>query len=581
MKKDSVSGSIRKKKGLDRRNFYRKSICDARLEFSRIDSRERIIEASLLTAIGTLGITCGFSCITRPGNPIVKRVSRGLDVGITTFVEREFKTLHLEYFPSLQTAFTHSFHVDLRILQGDDKYGVQLNRAGIRILIGWRTDKEILGIIGFGSKIISDTYVDDEIHFLLNLTDNMIYALESVASQRMIQRLKADLDRGIGQSADLLSGMEAAKKDLDHTRFRLSGFNDIFNELSELKESSRVIDSFLLVLLGIFSAGGGYIFHFDQTLEKAHMSCRGLGKAEGTDLSLSKVQTGIGNAFASVRALHLESMHASILSSQQMDCFKPFLPETVIGLIFKVDETTMGVMGLNERLTQTPYGEGDRELLCAFVKNFLVFLKNSKSFEIIQKLNEDQEKRNIELEKTINALSDSRQTISRLEKTSERIKTAITKTMAQSKKVSFVDMSLILIAGIVLSLVYNFASPGGINLIPKTWLRSPTAHVGMDQARQLLETQKALFVDARPASFFNQGHIVGAQNLSPALFDFIYMMRFSQLEADHPIVVYGRNISRRYDEETAFLLLERGHENVMVFAGGIEEWEQRGGSLEP
>lgn len=585
MKKESVSDSMERGLFPGRRHFHRKSICDARLEFSQTDSMERIIEASLLTAIGTLGITCGFSCINCSDNPIVKLISRGLDAGATAFVEKNFTALTLEYFSSLQTTTSYPFHADLRILQQDNqkdnKYFVQLNEASIRILIGWRLGKETSGLIGLGEKIISDTYVDDEINFLLNLTDNMIHALTSIFARRTVQGLKMDLARETGRCADLLLGMEAAKKDIDHTRFRLSGFNDIFNELSGLKESTRVIDSFLLVVMGIFSARGGYIFHLDQTMETAYMAFRGPGTMEESQLSQAQIQKGIVTAFASIRALQLAPMQTTILSSQQMDCFRPFLPETAIGLIFKVDETGMGVIGLDERLTQTPYGAGERELFYAFAQNFLVFLKNSNSFETIQRLNGEQAKKNLELEKTIKALSDSRRYITRLEKTSERIRRAITNTMAQSKKVSPVDILLILIAGIILGLVYNFASPGGINVIPKAWLRPSMVHVRMDQARQLFETKKALFVDARPAEFFNQGHIAGAQNLPPALFDFLYMMRFAQLEENLPIVVYGRNISRRYDEETAFLLLERGHEKVMVFAGGIKEWEKIGMGLEP
>jgi len=580
MNKESLQHGITCAHSPDRRNFHRKSICDARLEFSHMDSRERIIEASLLTAIGTLGITCGFSSISYPANPMVKLVSRGLDGSSTDFIEKNFTTL-LEYFPLLENTTSNPFHGDLLVLQEDNQYFVPLNRAGIRILIGWRMGKEISGLMGFGPKIISDTYVDDEINFLLNLTDNMIYALMSVESQRIMQKVKMALAREKAQSADLILGIKAAKKDLNHTRFRLSGFNDIFNELSGLKESTKVIDSFLLVLMGIFSASGGYVFHLDQTIEAPYMACRGIENVEKTQILSIQVQAGIGNAFASISALQLSPMQATILSLQQMDCFKPFLPETAIGLIFKVDETAMGVIGLNERLTQTPYGPDERELLYAFAKNFMVFLKNSRSFETIERLNKEQGKRNIELQQTIKALSESRGYISRLEKTSEQIRNAITRTMAQSKKISLVDISLILITGIVLGLVYNFASPGGINVIPKEWLRPSMAHVDMAQARQLFETQKAIFVDARPSEFFKQGHIAGAQNLSPALFDFIYMMRFAKLELNHPIVVYGRNISRRYDEETAFQLLERGHKKVMIFAKGIEEWEKKGLGMEP
>lgn len=580
MKKESASGSIKLDVSPGRRHFHRKSIGDARLELSQIDSREKIIEACLLTAIGTLGITCGFSGITFPGNPMVKLVSRGLDARATDFVEKKFEALIPEYFPSLQST-QDPFYAGIHNLQGDNKRWAPLDDAGIRILIGWRMGKETFGVIGLGTKIISDTYVDDEINFLLSLTDTMVYALESLEIRRRIQGLKKDLDREKERSADLLSGIKSAKRELDHTRFRLSGFNDIFNELSGIKESTGVIDSFLLELLGIFSAAAGYICHLDQTRETAHMTVRGPGMMEGTVLPSTQVQKGIYKAFASIRSLQLSQMQVSILSPQQMDCFKPFLPDTAIGLIYKVDDTAMGVMGLGDRFTQTSYGEAERELLYAFAKNFLVFLKSSKSFETIQRLNAEQAKQNMELEKTINALSDSRHTITRLEKTSERIKTAITKTMAQSKKVSLLDTSLILIAGIVLGLVYNFASPGGINVLPKAWFRPAMAHVGMDQARQLFETQNALFVDARPAEFFNQAHISGALNLPSSLFDFIYMMQFGQIDVNRPIVVYGRNISRRYDEETAFLLSERGHEMVMVFVGRLEEWEKRGGGVTP
>ncbi|MBU1697394.1 MAG: rhodanese-like domain-containing protein [Proteobacteria bacterium] len=580
MKKETISGNMKVPLFKGRRHFHRKSICDARLEFSQIDSLEKIIEACLLTAIGTLGITCGFSCITRPEIGSVKMVSRGVDAGAIAFVEKNFLVLNQQYFSALQIT-TYPFHADLCIIEADNKHPAQLNDAGIRILIGWRMGKDIQGIIGFGSKIISDTYADDEINFLLNLTDNMIFAMQSVATLGIIQGLKEDLDKELDRSVDLALGVRAGKKDLDQALFRLSGFNDIFNELSGLKKTTGVIDSFLLVLLGIFGARGGYIFYLDTAMEKAHMTCRNLEMAEGTDQSPEQIQTGIGNAFASIRALQLEPMQSTILSLQQMDCFKPFLPETVIGLIFKMDETAMGVVGLDERLIQIPYGEKARKLFLAFAKNFLVFLKNSKSFETIQRLNEEQEKKNIELEKTIKALSDSSSTIISLEKAGKRIKAAIANTMTQSRKVSVLDMSLILIAGIVLGLVYNIASPGSINVIPKTWLRPPMVHVDIDQARQLFETRQALFIDARPAEFFNQRHIAGAQNLPPSLFDFIYMMQFSQLENDRPIVVYGRNISRRYDEDTAFRFLQRGHEKVMVFAGGIEAWEKRGIGLEP
>lgn len=581
MKEEHPSGSINDRVSSGRRYFYRQSISEARLEFCQMDSAKRIAEACLLTAIGTLGITCGFSSITQTGTPEMQLASRGLDKGSKEQIEKNLKTFSPRYFPLLQATAVSLFRVDLCLIPEDPEAEEVLSKAGIRVLIGWQRGQDCSGVIGLGTKIISDTYADDEINFLLNLTDNMIHAQEMLAARQSRLELKQALDREKERSLDLLSDINAAKKDLDHTRFQLSGFNDIFNELSGLKETGEVIDSFLLVLQGIFSASGGYILYLDPPEEIARMTCRGTGLSDGTTLLPARARKEIETAFASIRSLQLAPMQASILSAQQMDCFKPFLPKTALGLIFKVDDTAMGVMGLTERLTQTSYGGDERKLFFAFAKNFLVFLKNSKSFETIQRLHREQEKKNQELEKTINALSDSRQAVTHLEKASERIKKAISRTIVQSNKVSLVDMSLILIAGIVLGLVYNLASPNGIPVIPKTLLRPPAAHVGMERARQLFETRETLLVDARPAQFFSQGHIDGALNLPPTLFDFIYMMRFGQVDPNLPILVYGRNISRRYDEETAFLLSERGHKAVMIFTGGMEEWQKEGGRLAP
>ncbi|MCP4689188.1 MAG: rhodanese-like domain-containing protein, partial [Desulfobacterales bacterium] len=256
-------------------------------------------------------------------------------------------------------------------------------------------------------------------------------------------------------------------------------------------------------------------------------------------------------------------------------------PGSGIALLFTVDDDARGVLRLGPRLTREPYGARDQELLSAFAGNFLVFLKNAKSFETIRKLGEEREKKNIELENTVKALSASRRYIAGLEKTGERIKAAVAKTMARSTRASILDMALILIAGVVLGLVYNFASPGGVHIIPDAWRRPAPTLLDAEQAQGLFDAREALFVDARPAEFYKERRLQGAVNLPPALFDFIYMMRFSQLAPERPIVVYGRNISRRYDEETAFRLSERGHGNVLVFPGGVEAWEKTGGALEP
>ena len=88
-----------------------------------------------------------------------------------------------------------------------------------------------------------------------------------------------------------------------------------------------------------------------------------------------------------------------------------------------------------------------------------------------------------------------------------------------------------------------------------------------------MDEGRAVLVDARPQELFVQKHIKGAINVPSALFDIVHMMKLGNLEDEELIIVYGRTISKRYDEEVAHRLRQRDHENVKVLAGGLRAWE--------
>ena len=78
----------------------------------------------------------------------------------------------------------------------------------------------------------------------------------------------------------------------------------------------------------------------------------------------------------------------------------------------------------------------------------------------------------------------------------------------------------------------------------------------------------ALFIDARPAGFYDQMHIKGATSLPLTLFDLMYMMDLGSVSKTKDIIVYGRTLSSLYDEHVARKLILRGHKNTMVLNGG-------------
>jgi rhodanese-related sulfurtransferase len=91
---------------------------------------------------------------------------------------------------------------------------------------------------------------------------------------------------------------------------------------------------------------------------------------------------------------------------------------------------------------------------------------------------------------------------------------------------------------------------------------------------------RAIIVDAMPANFYRQRHAKGAVNMPPALFDIVYLMKFSDEDKAREIVVYGNTISRPYDRETAAKLLLRGYSDVRIIEGGLKSWEARGYPVE-
>ena len=149
------------------------------------------------------------------------------------------------------------------------------------------------------------------------------------------------------------------------------------------------------------------------------------------------------------------------------------------------------------------------------------------------------------------------------------------------KRVSLFDCLALALISLVLALVFNASSPGGISLSPEIWGQPRPDYIDVAWARLKHESRGALFLDARPTEFYNQSRIAGADNLPLNLFDFVYSMRFAMLDPEKDVVVYGRNISRRYDEQVAAKLKERGMVNVRVLEGGLRQWQRNGLPVEP
>jgi rhodanese-related sulfurtransferase len=151
-----------------------------------------------------------------------------------------------------------------------------------------------------------------------------------------------------------------------------------------------------------------------------------------------------------------------------------------------------------------------------------------------------------------------------------------TETVHQVKlrQISWFDYLLLGGLSIILALGFNFFNPNGIPLVSGWGEKGQVAKISMEDAAAAYKNQQAVFVDARPTNFYSQKHIKGAKNIPLPLFDFLYLMQLSQIPKDQLLVVYGRNISRRYDLDVARKLILRGHQKVMRLEGGADTWKK-------
>jgi rhodanese-related sulfurtransferase len=140
----------------------------------------------------------------------------------------------------------------------------------------------------------------------------------------------------------------------------------------------------------------------------------------------------------------------------------------------------------------------------------------------------------------------------------------------------------------------NFFSPAGIALVGQwdTEQGVVTARAKNDvvtddleiatvgQARKLYDTGGYIFVDARSAEDYKQGHIKGAVSLPVGQFEDKLSAFMERYSPDTSIVTYcsGRTCSDSH--RLAELLMEMGYEKINVFIDGFPAWEAEGHPVE-
>lgn len=94
----------------------------------------------------------------------------------------------------------------------------------------------------------------------------------------------------------------------------------------------------------------------------------------------------------------------------------------------------------------------------------------------------------------------------------------------------------------------------------------------------LLSKTPPVVFEALDKKYFDSGHIPTARVLPPAEIDRIVPSAVA--DKDQPIVVYCASATCRNSHEAAAHLAKQGYRNVVIYAGGKEDWVEAGLKLE-
>jgi rhodanese-related sulfurtransferase len=535
------------------------------------------METFLLTAMGVFGITRGLVSLINTRTLQGHIACRGLTNFDKESIEHNLADIAEHY---LLGGGPSPLCSRAEVISCGPAPGSGLLPEGTALLVKQMVGEDYAALAAFGHRFSGLPFSDVDLSTLLNLTGIMANALSQILFNRQIRHLSAGLMSQSAELQDVLHQAGQARENLDRQVFHLQTLYDLTAELSPVANTEKLMETFLMMVMGTFGASRGMALLCDRKSQKVCCALRG-GQSDRV-WTLEEAEECLYRGFQASEDRRLAPMSVSFIADPQTAFSESEMGFAVnTAALFTVDDSLLGFTALGSPLGKSGLGAEERELLRGLTSNCMVFLKNARAFETIQALNEDLRRTNSDLRQTIADLSEARHQIRLLELAKTRLKQLIQREMERTGRLRLADILLVLLTSTVLALVFNYSSPNGIPLLHETLFQTQAPGVDPIAAHQMLSRGEALLVDARPQELFEQKHLPDAINIPAALFDILYPMKLSRmLTSGQTVLVYGRTVSKRYDEDVAQKLLQR-HDNIKVIEGDMKAWEAKGLPVAP
>ena len=554
----------------DRQFFYLSSFFQTSQELVGLLQPLKILKKFLLMAMGPMGISQGVIALVQHDQRTGNVIGQGIPEESLGILKKNIFQIH-EQVASLFAVNEMKTSPDLMGLH-QPAYDAALFPFKTTLIFPWAVDENYAGFMAFGEKITKEAFSPEERYLLASLVPLLTASLGTAILTTNVQQLNTELQRKNETLAATISTLRHKEQELDRQVFRLMSIDDINTELRTISRPEIILQSFLLQILGSQGMSQGFILLLNRSSNKLLQVHRGI--MPWTDLTVEQTDKILFAALSTVSSKTLEPLTLRhIFQPAFLQEASSSLPIPDQACLFVLDKDTLGVIGISGKIPHDLPKDDSLQFFETQMASFMVYLKNTLAFSTITELNEDLEQRNKDLLSTIDKLTQAHQTIDVMEKAREKIRRTLDRESHRIQRATGFDFILILTAAVLLGILFNIQSPNGISLVPHEWSHPPVPSIELAAVQDNLKTHAAILIDARPQEFFKLGHIPGAINLSPSLFEVMYPMYLEQEDLERPIIIYGRTFSRHYDQDIAYRLESRDHENISIFTGGYTTWK--------
>jgi class 3 adenylate cyclase len=232
---------------------------------------------------------------------------------------------------------------------------------------------------------------------------------------------KDELQGQLEQLTASLKQAEEVRSELDRRIFHLKTLYDVSKDIYGSVETQTILKNFLLMSMGNFGVDTGFVLLANVDSMKIEQLTQ-LGVQDTNTYSLRK---------ACQRLLNQNGFYQSLSELRSISSSEFFLSPITLTLPFVLDGNTLALLALGPKLAGDGYSQDDKELLYTLLNNLAVAVKNARSFEEIQRLNQDLEARNTELKKALEELKASIRKIELLESVKANLKKFVPTTLSQ------------------------------------------------------------------------------------------------------------------------------------------------------